>query len=156
MAQENAKKIDYLLEMDVTDETLIQYLKDLSESQPMNDNNKFQLAMALSKSPLKEDKLEAVHLFSEFTKKPSFMQDAFYGLSLTHYMLADYHVARQYIEELLRQNPDNTQYKDLHLAVMYKHDRQTKTEETVATVGLAVGVGLVASALVFLLRPSKK
>mmetsp|Transcript_3014 Transcript_3014/g.3183 ORF Transcript_3014/g.3183 Transcript_3014/m.3183 type:complete len:114 (+) Transcript_3014:345-686(+) len=112
--------------------------------------------MALSKSNIEENKREAVQLLRSLLQNPEYTRDAFYNLSLTLYSLGNYEQARQYSEELLRQEPDNIQLEELHQAVLFKHKERMKSNENAATIGVSVGVGVLAAAMYILLKSSSK
>jgi tetratricopeptide (TPR) repeat protein len=71
---------------------------------------RFQYASVLSKSRVKEDKLEALlHLEYLVSSSPEFQRDALYLMAVTKYLLEDYDAGRACAEELLRIDPDNHQ-----------------------------------------------
>ena len=75
-----------------------------------NNMLRFQFASVLARSPIKEDREEAVlHLGYLVTSSGEYHRDALYLLAVTHYLLEDYESGRACAEELLRLEPDNQQ-----------------------------------------------
>jgi tetratricopeptide (TPR) repeat protein len=67
------------------------------------------LPQVLSKSKARSDKQTAIELFRGLLASHMYRMDALYALGECHYSLGEYETARNYSEELLRQNPDSSQ-----------------------------------------------
>lgn len=95
--------------------------------------------------------------------------DVLYALGECHYSLGEYEIARNFSEELLRQNPDSSQvrisclsYSSLDscrhelfkLPSFKSNGKKEKTEETLTWI--AVGVGIAAIAGVALAKSMKR
>lgn len=123
---------------------------------------RFQFASVLARSPIKEDREEALlHLGYLVTSSGEYHRDALYLLAVTKYLLEDYEGGRAAAEELLRLEPDNHQAKNLFMALKYKHDKEVeKQKETQRQIAVAAGTGLLVAAvgvgLSFLLRAKRR
>lgn len=85
------------------------------------DNNmlRFQFASLLSRSPIRDDREEAlIHLGYLVTNSGEYHRDALYLLAVTKYLLEDYENGRACAEELLRLEPDNHQVSERHRCSM--------------------------------------
>lgn len=126
---------------------LINSLRDEYSMDNRNEVLKFQLACALSKST-KENMLEAVRYFKYFISKNINVRESLYNLTMTKYALNDYESARSYCEDLYRQEPDNKQFQQLHLAISFQHAKQMKQDkENETALGVALGVGIATLAV---------
>mmetsp|Transcript_7840 Transcript_7840/g.11675 ORF Transcript_7840/g.11675 Transcript_7840/m.11675 type:complete len:90 (-) Transcript_7840:125-394(-) len=81
----------------------------------------------------------------------SYTNECLYTISLSYYALHDYEQARNYVEELLRQNTDNSQARELHRAILIKQQEENKQVQDTVT-WTAVGVGLAAITAVAVAR----
>lgn len=91
------------------------YAQQRWESDIDNNMLRFQFASLLSRSPIRDDREEAlIHLGYLVTNSGEYHRDALYLLAVTKYLLEDYENGRACAEELLRLEPDNHQVSKLY------------------------------------------
>lgn len=112
----------------------------------------------LSKSKSKADKQKAIELLRTLLTSHDYRIDVLYALGECHYSLGEYEIARNYSEELLRQNPDSSQVihqsryspslfqaRTLQAALIEKQrEEAAQTEETLTWIAVGVGIAAVA------------
>jgi len=121
---------------------------------------RFDLACALSKSKNKNDLYTAINHFKYFIdQRNQYFRDSMYHLALTYYILNEYDKTLIYCEEIYRQEPDNEQIKQLHLAAVYQHKQKTRDDserDTAIAIAAGVGVAALAVGVTFLFGSRKK
>ena len=106
---------------------------------------KLQLCIALSKSTKPEDKSRSIKLFKELLAAQRYVDEALYYLSILYYSLEKFDDAKEFISDFLRQNPDSTQGRNIHRAVIFKQQKVREREEQNVLKGAAIA-GIVAIA----------
>ena len=101
----------------------IRELDDQYYHHPYSNNIRFDLACALSNST-ESNMLLAVDHFKYFIANNISTQYSFYNLALIYYSLGDYEKSLTYCEELYRQEPDDDDIKQLHLAATYQYEQK--------------------------------
>jgi len=137
---------------------VIDDLNSQYQRNPYNNELKFNLACALSKSTNK-NKLLAINHFNDLIEHNVYSRDSIYYLALTYYSLHDYDKTLSYCEELYRQEPDNNLIKQLHLATSYQYKQKLRDDnerDTALAIAAGVGVAFLAVGVTFLFGSRKK
>jgi predicted Zn-dependent protease len=150
---EDARKLDECLQWEELERSFVDMLQvALSSSDEtdveLRDQNMFNLASVLARSAIESDRVESQRLFLLLVdKSTNFGRDSLYGVALLTYRTQSFEQARYYIEQLIRTDPDNSQFKTLYRAIKYKHNKQVQQEareQQAIAIGTAVGIGLAA------------
>lgn len=64
---------------------------------------------ALSRSDRQQDRLQSISILNNFLESRVYVSEALYCLATVYYSMHNYEKARNYVEEMLMQNPDNKQ-----------------------------------------------
>jgi tetratricopeptide (TPR) repeat protein len=138
-------------------------INDLSIQFQNNSNNneiRFDLACALSKSIDKNDLYAAINHFKYLIdQRNQYFRDSMYHLALTYYVLNEYDKTLNYCEEIYRQEPDNEKIKQLHLAAVYQYKQKIRDDserETALAITAGVGVAVLAVGVTLLFGSRKK
>ena len=110
-----------------------------------------QLGIILANSDSLKNVNEGVQLLTEVIHNSP--MNEYYISCLMHlaqgyYTLKKYDLARQYIEQLYRIQPDSQQFKALHRAVVYRNNEQeeekraTNQQAVIGAVGIAAAIGI--------------
>lgn len=143
--------------------TPIHVINNLNIQFQNNSNNneiRFDLACALSKSKNKNDLYAAINHFKYLIDQHNqYFRDSMYHLALTYYILNEYDKTLNYCEEIYRQEPDNEKIKQLHLASVYQYKQKKRDDserETTFAIAAGVGVAVLAVGVSFLFGSRKK
>lgn len=138
-------------------------INDLNIQFQNNSNNneiRFDLACALSKSKTKNDLYTAINHFKYLIdQRNQYFRDSMYHLALTYYTLNEYDKTLNYCEEIYRQEPDNEKIKQLHLATVYQYKQKIRDDgerETALAIAAGVGVAVLAVGVSLLFGSRKK
>lgn len=117
-----------------------------------SDEGRLLLAMCLMRSPNVDHREEAERLLLVGLSRQvgnERRRETAYCLAQTQYSLGKLREARTQCEELLRDQPDNTQALQLHAAIASKHEKQLHSEEMQRVGWITVGVGAVGAVTAF-------
>mmetsp|Transcript_7841 Transcript_7841/g.11676 ORF Transcript_7841/g.11676 Transcript_7841/m.11676 type:complete len:136 (-) Transcript_7841:346-753(-) len=104
-----AVTIDERIALETVDNDLLREVESQWNSDPNNKELELQYALLLAKSHRRDCKKKAIAILSRHLMSRSYTNECLYTISLSYYALHDYEQARNYVEELLRQNTDNSQ-----------------------------------------------
>lgn len=117
-----------------------------SEKPDPSSQSLFNYSWGLIKSKGRRYHQEGVDILKELYKKdPEIRKDCLYYLSMGSLKLGDYTSARQYIEELLKIEPENSQGQAMKEVIEDKITREGLIGLGIAGGVLALGVGIVGA-----------
>lgn len=124
----------------------LQILKNQVESEQPNPSpsSLFNYAWGLIKTKGYKYNEQGVEILQQlYQSEPEIRKDCLYYLSMGMLKLGDYASARQYIEELLKIEPDNSQGKAMKSVIEDKITREGLTGLGIAGGVLALGLGVL-------------
>ncbi|EGV63843.1 mitochondrial membrane protein [Yamadazyma tenuis] len=117
-----------------------------SENPDPSAGSLFNYAWGLIKTKGHKYNQEGVEILKElYRKEPDIRKDCLYYLSMGSLKLGDYTSARQYIEELLKIEPDNSQGQAMKNVIEDKITKEGLIGLGIAGGILAVGVGIIGA-----------
>ncbi|CDH58200.1 mitochondria fission 1 protein [Lichtheimia corymbifera JMRC:FSU:9682] len=107
---------------------------------------KFNYAWGLIKSKNRDDMVLGITLLTEiYRDSPERRRECLYYLAVGHYKLGNYGEARQFNQQLLKFEPNNTQAHALNKLITEKVSREGVIGLAIVSGVLAVGAALVAA-----------
>jgi len=151
--QKHAKaNLDNKLELSQPTRQVLEELAIACAKTPSQDNT-FQYAFCLSKSPERSELRYSVQILDGLVKEGYEHQlDCMYGSACALYLLGEYERSRLRAENMLRSNPESRLAREIHLSSIESIEQKEEERERIkkqaigggvviaATVGIAAGI----------------